>query len=62
VDGLLAPRGRRRAYLRRRALASAEELPPDPAGRPLGIRRAEHVVRLLARWPPAAVRRRPRLR
>ena len=59
VDGLIAPPGRRRAYVRRRALASPQQLPPDPAGRPLALRRAEHVTRLLARSAVALVRRRP---
>jgi hypothetical protein len=62
VDGLIAPPGRRRAYVRRRALPSPQQLPPDPAGRPLALRRAEHVVRLLARCAVALVRRRPGLR
>jgi hypothetical protein len=62
VDGLIAPPGRRRAYLRRRALPSPQQLPPDPAGRPLAVRRAEHVARLLARWAVALVRRRHGLR
>ena len=62
VDGLIAPPGRRRAYLRRRALPSPQQLPPDPAGRPLALRRAEHVARLIARCAVALVRRRPGLR
>ena len=62
VDGLIAPPGRRRAYLRRRAFPSPQQLPPDPAERPLAVRRAEHVARLLARWAVALVRRRPGLR
>jgi hypothetical protein len=61
VDGLLAPAGERRAYIRRRALPSARELPGPVGRRPLAVARAEHVVRLLRRYALALVRRRPRL-
>jgi hypothetical protein len=61
VDGLIAPPGRRKAYMRRRALPSPQHLPLESAGRPLAIRRAEHLARLVARCGLALVRRRPAL-
>jgi hypothetical protein len=62
VDGLLAPPGERRAFLRRRMLPSARELPASLAGRPLAIARAEHVLRLLRRCSLSIMRPRARLR
>ena len=59
VDVLLAPRGRRRASLRRRALPSPQELPSDSRHRSLVVRRTEHLARLIARCAFALVRRRP---
>jgi putative nucleotidyltransferase-like protein len=59
VDGLLAPPGRRRASVRRRALPSPQELPRDPRDRSLAVRRAEHLARLAVRCAFAIVRRRP---
>jgi hypothetical protein len=56
VDVLLAPPGRRRASLRRRALPSPQQLPSDPRDRPLAARRLEHLARLTARCALALVR------
>jgi hypothetical protein len=61
VDGLLAPRGQRAAFLRRRGVPSARELPPTAVGRPIAIARVEHSLRLLRRYSLALVRSRPRL-
>ena len=61
VDGLLAPRGQRAAFLRRRAMPSARQLPPSAVGRPIAIARVEHSLRLLRRYALALVRSRPRL-
>lgn len=62
VDGLLAPAGGRRAFLRRRVLPSARELPARTARRPLAVARAEHVLRLVRRCSLAVMRPRARLR
>jgi hypothetical protein len=61
VDALLAPEGQRRAFVRRRVLVGRHDLPPAIGGRSLAIARAEHVLRVLRRLPPAVVRRRARL-
>jgi hypothetical protein len=61
VDGLLAPGGKRRAFLRRRALPTARQLPADLRDRPLTIARTAHVVRLVRRYTLALARPRPRL-
>jgi hypothetical protein len=61
VDGLLAPRGQRRAFFRRRALPSARDLPASTEGHPVAIARAEHTLRLVGRYALAVVRSRPRL-
>jgi hypothetical protein len=59
VDGLLAPRGQRKAFFRRRVLPRASELPDAASGRPLAIARGEHILRLLRRYALALVRTRP---
>jgi hypothetical protein len=59
VDGLLAPSGQRGAFLRRRALPRARELPLSARGRPIAIARGEHMLRLLRRYALALVRPRP---
>jgi hypothetical protein len=56
VDVLLAPPGRRRASLRRRALPTPQQLPSDPRARSLATRRLEHLTRLTARGAFALVR------
>jgi hypothetical protein len=61
VDALLAPRGQRRAFVRRRVLVGRDELPPATARRSLGAARAEHVLRVLRRVPVALMRPRVRL-
>jgi hypothetical protein len=61
VDGLLAPKGQRTAFLRRRALPNPHELPASAFGRRLSLARVEHVLRLLRRYSLALVRSRPRL-
>jgi hypothetical protein len=61
VDGLLAPKGQRSAFLRRRALPNPHELPASAFGRRLSLARVEHVLRLLRRYSLALVRSRPRL-
>jgi hypothetical protein len=61
VDGLLAPAGGRGAFLRRRALPSARELPERTAARPLAVARTEHVLRLARRCSLAVIRPRARL-
>jgi hypothetical protein len=60
VDGLLSPKGGRAAFLRRRALPDARDL-PETAG-PLAIARVEHVLRLLGRCSVAVMRPRARPR
>jgi hypothetical protein len=62
VDGLVAPRGGRRTWLRRRALPAAAELPASARPRPIARRRAEHLARLAARSVVALGRPRPALR
>jgi hypothetical protein len=62
VDSLLVPPGKRRAFLRRRALPSAAVLPPRSIRRPAPIARVEHVLRVLRRYPSALVRSRPLVR
>jgi Uncharacterised nucleotidyltransferase len=57
VDGLLAPKGQGGAFVRRRALPSARDLPPSD--RPIAIARAEHSVRLAWRYVVAVLRSRP---
>jgi hypothetical protein len=59
VDGLLAPGGGRRAFLRRRALPSEQQLPADLRGRPMAVARTAHVLRLLRRYALAIMRPRP---
>ncbi|HEX6713145.1 MAG TPA: nucleotidyltransferase family protein [Thermoleophilaceae bacterium] len=61
VDGLLAPRGQRVAFLRRRAMPSGPQLPASAVGRPIAVARVEHSLRLLRRYALALVRSRPRL-
>jgi hypothetical protein len=61
VDGLLAPRGQRVAFLRRRAMPSKRQLPASAVGRPIAVARLEHSLRLLRRYALALVRSRPRL-
>jgi hypothetical protein len=61
VDGLLAPRGQRIAFLRRRAMPNKGQLPPSAVGRPIAVARLEHSLRLLRRYALALVRSRPRL-
>ena len=61
VDGLLAPRGQRAAFLRRRAMPSERQLPASALGRPIAVARVEHSLRLLRRYALALVRSRPRL-
>ena len=56
VDGLLSPKGGRVAFLRRRALPDAREL-PETAG-PLAIARAEHALRVVGRYVGAVLRSR----
>ena len=60
VDGLLSPKGGRIAFVRRRALPDARELPETDG--PLAIARAEHVLRLLRRCSVAVIRPRARPR
>jgi Uncharacterised nucleotidyltransferase len=59
VDGLLSPRGERTAFLRRRALPTARDLAPMPAGRSLALARADHILRVVRRYALAVVRPRP---
>jgi hypothetical protein len=61
VDGLLSPKGERLAFVRRRVLADARDLPAGAAARPLTLARAEHVVRVLRRYALAVARPSPRL-
>jgi hypothetical protein len=61
VDGLLAPRGQRAAFFRRRAMPSERQLPASAVGRPIAVARVEHSLRLLRRYALALVRSRPRL-
>ena len=61
VDGLLAPRGQRSAFFRRRVLPNASELPASSAKRPLALARANHTLRLLRRYALALARSRPSL-
>ena len=61
VDGLLAPKGQGRAFVRRRMLPRAADLPARTARRPIAIARSEHLVRLLRRYTLAAIRSRHRL-
>jgi Uncharacterised nucleotidyltransferase len=62
VDGLLAPRGQRVAFLRRRASPSAQELPCASAGRSVALARAEHSMRIVRRYVLAVLRSRPSVR
>jgi hypothetical protein len=68
VDGLLAPKGQRAAFFRRRALPRARDLPSSAAGRPIAVAQIEHTLRPFRRYalvfppsnrrsPPAADRR-----
>jgi hypothetical protein len=59
VDGLLSPKGERAAFFRRRAMLSAHDLPPSSAGRPLGLARTAHMLRIVRRYALAVVRSRP---
>jgi hypothetical protein len=61
VDGLLTPPGQRLSFVRRRVLLDRGELPPTVARRPIGIARAEHVLRVVRRLSLAFVRPRARL-
>jgi hypothetical protein len=56
VDGLLAPKGCRRDFVRRRVLPSGRDLPSTARRRPLAIARSEHAARLLRRYLIAAAR------
>lgn len=56
VDGLLAPKGSRRDFLRRRVLPSARDLPPSGRRRPIAVARAEHTIRVLRRYALAVAR------
>jgi Uncharacterised nucleotidyltransferase len=59
VDGLLSPRGERIAFVRRRVLPSAVELPGSSGERHLGLARAEHTLRVAGRYAVAVLRSRP---
>jgi hypothetical protein len=61
VDGLLAPAGQRAVFVRRRLLVARRALPASTVRRPIALARAEHVLRVLCRLPPALVRRRAQL-
>ena len=62
VDGLLTPPGQRGAFVRRRVLPDARDLPARTARRPLAVARAEHVLRLLRRCSLVVTRPRARPR
>jgi hypothetical protein len=61
VDGLLAPKGQRSAFFRRRMLPNMSALPASSSRRPLVLARANHTLRLLRRYALALTRSRPRL-